>query len=153
MTMDEIWVHSKEIVIVYAGVILITWAFNILAVLIDLWTGIEKARCCGEKVHSHKLRETISKVGDYWRIQLFALMADMLGSLFWDLPYASIVTIIGIMAIEFWSVRENLITKKSAAAKVPEVVAKILSNAANRGVSKEALMAAIADQLESNKEK
>jgi len=104
------------------------WMLMIFAVLIDLWTGVERAKKCGEKVKSKKLRRTILKISEYWRVMLFGLFIDIV--LFVILPYhvpfGSIVFTLACCSIEAKSVIENLRLKKSAAANVPEVVGKIL---------------------------
>lgn len=119
--------YTKTFIVVYAALILFTWIANILAVLIDLWTGIDKAKAKGEPIQSGGLRKTITKVGDYWAVQLFGLMIDIVGSLFWSFPFASMIVGLGILIIECRSVIENLREKKSAAAHLPDVLTQIIA--------------------------
>ena len=49
----------------HLGINLGLWLLVIIAVLIDLWDGVMTARKMGKKIHSHKLRITISKMGEY----------------------------------------------------------------------------------------
>ena len=58
-------------------IILAMWAIMVLAVCIDLWAGTDSAKARGEKIYSGGLRRTFSKLGDYWRIQVMALIFDL----------------------------------------------------------------------------
>lgn len=131
--MEEIALrYTETFIIVYSAVIVNTWLMNLAAVLIDLWEGIRTAQSLGEPIESGKLRKTITKFGEYFRVQLFGLIVDIFGSLFFALPFTSIAIIIGIVAIECISVVENLKRKKSAAAQLPSVIADIIK-AKNNG--------------------
>ncbi|MCL2291235.1 MAG: phage holin family protein [Bacteroidetes bacterium] len=109
------------------------WMLMIFAVLIDLWTGIERAKKCGERLKSNKFRRTLSKISEYWRVMLFGLFIDII--LFVILPYhvpfGSIIFTLACCSIEAKSVIENLKLKKSAAANVPGEVLKILKHLDN----------------------
>ena len=109
-------------------IVLLFWAVMILAVLIDLWTGIEKAKATGMALHSHKLRCTVTKIGEYWRVQLMFLLFDVLALSMgiYALPYASMMGTVAVVAIEVRSVFENLKAKRSAAAEVPEMLLEII---------------------------
>ena len=61
-------------------IILAMWVIMILAVCVDLWAGTDSAKARGEKIYSGGLRRTFSKLGDYWRIQVMALIFDLIGS-------------------------------------------------------------------------
>lgn len=104
------------------------WGFMIFSVAIDLWSGVERARAVGEKPRSDKFRRTISKIGDYWRVLAFALMLDVVGSIlpFYNLPWASVLASIACILIEGKSVLENLQAKKSIAAQLPDLMARLL---------------------------
>lgn len=127
MEVDILSRYTREFVMIYVALILITWLFNVFATLIDLWTGLDKAHAIGEPIKSNLLRRTINKIGDYWKVQAFALMIDTFGSLFWCYPFASMAAGLGIIAIEWKSVIENLKAKKAAAAQLPSVIAQIMS--------------------------
>jgi hypothetical protein len=105
------------------------WIIPVIATLIDLWTGVEAAKARGENIHSQGLRETIKKYGDYWRIQVMAMMIDLVAGLIpqYNLPFASMLVAVSIVAIETRSVIENMRSKKSQAADIPEVAREILN--------------------------
>lgn len=96
----------------------------LFAVLIDLSTGIERAKKCKEKIKSHILRRTISKVVDYYRLLFFGILIDVLGLTFvwYNMPYCTVLVAIGAVLIEAKSVLENYNKMKSAARELPNVV-------------------------------
>lgn len=109
-------------------IILGMWLIMVLSVCVDLWAGINSAKARKEKLYSGGLRRTFSKLGDYWRIQVMALIFDLIGScLSWyGLPYASIVITAAIVIIEGRSVWENERAKKSNVAKLPDAIRAII---------------------------
>lgn len=110
------------------AVIVVCWAFMVLACLIDLWDARKTAILLGEKLESHKYRNTIVKAGDYARVLLFTLMFDALGFLlpFYSLPFATLISTVAILLIEGKSVLEHSAKKKSASASIPEVFRMII---------------------------
>ncbi len=124
--------YTMAFLIGYGTIICVTWLVMVLAVLVDLWTGLDKAKARQEVIHSHLLRYTFVKISDYWRVQVFGIFVDIFGSLWYDVPIASTLIVLGILVIEGRSVIENLHAKKSAAATIPDIIVKII-NAKNRG--------------------
>ena len=112
----------------HMGVSLILWLLVILAVLIDLWDGVYTARVLGVKIHSHKLRVTVRKIGEYWRIMLMGFVFDTVGMLFpfYAWPYASVVICVAITFIEFKSMIEHARKRKSHVAKIPGMLKDII---------------------------
>lgn len=113
------------------GIILICWIFMILSSIVDFWSGTTTAKALGQALMSHGFRRTITKIGDYVRLMLFALMFDILGSLlsFYVIPFATILCTIAVICIEGKSVVENSKRKKAHAADVPDIVKKIVQAA------------------------
>lgn len=113
------------------GIILICWIFMILSSIVDFWSGTTTAKALGQALMSHGFRRTITKIGDYVKLMLFALMFDILGSLlsFYIIPFATILCTIAIIYIEGKSVVENSKRKKAHAADVPDIVKKIVQAA------------------------
>ncbi len=105
------------------------WAVMLIAVLIDMRTGIRRARALGIKPNSHGLKRTFVKLGDYGKVTALFMCIDILAMLFslYVLPYASGISAVGAVMIECWSVRENLRAVKSSAAAIPEVARKLAS--------------------------
>lgn len=118
--------YTIDFITFFAAMIVITWLIMALSVLIDLSTGIEKAKALKQTIDSHNLRRTFTKMGDYWRVQAFGLMIDICGSIWYSVPIASMVIGLSILIIEARSVIENLKQKKSAAANLQGVIEAII---------------------------
>lgn len=123
------WEALKADVIMRIMIVLLCWATMVASSFIDLWSGVDAAKACGEKIQSNGLRRTISKLGDYFRVELFFLMFDGLGSLitWYELPYASMLGALAIIVIEGKSVIENSRKKKSSAADIPDILKQIVN--------------------------
>ena len=113
------------------GIILVCWFFMVVSSIVDFWSGITTAKALGQVLMSHGFRRTVTKIGDYVRLMLFALMFDILGSLlsFYIVPFATILCTIAVIYIEGKSVVENSKRKKAHAADVPDIVKKIVQAA------------------------
>ncbi len=110
------------------GIILVCWFFMVVSSIVDFWSGTTTAKALGQTLMSHGFRRTVTKIGDYVRLMLFALMFDILGSLlsFYVVPFATILCTIAVIYIEGKSVVENSKRKKAHAADVPDIVKKIV---------------------------
>ena len=123
--------HGMTLIFICAVAIL-------LAVLIDLSTGVERAKKCKEKIRSHILRRTISKVVDYYRLLFFGVIIDVLGLAFvwYNMPYCAVVVAVGVVLIEAKSVLENYQKMKSAARDMPAVVKQIIDAVTDKDAEK-----------------
>lgn len=110
----------------------------IAACFIDLWTGIDAAKKNREKICSKALRRTITKVLDYLRVVIFAVLIDVLGLSFtwYIIPYCCVISTLGILIIEGKSVLENFHKKKSSAAKVVDIIETIIECTDNETAEK-----------------
>lgn len=115
-------------IIVRVIIILVCWFFMVVSSIVDFWSGTNTAKALGQPLMSHGFRRTVTKIGDYVRLMLFALMFDILGSLlaFYIAPFATILCTIAIMYIEGKSVVENSKRKRAHAADVPDIVKRIV---------------------------
>jgi len=132
---------------VRAAIVLGCWLFVISSNIIDFWSGTTTAKALGQTLMSHGFRHTITKIGDYVRVMLFALMFDLIGSLFsfYIVPFITILCTIAVMYIEGSSVIENSRRKKAHAADVPEIVHQIVHAAtAEQGLE---LLERISEQI------
>ena len=114
------------------GVVIFTiWLLMIFACLVDFWSGISTSRALKQKINSHGFRKTIDKISDYFKVLLVGLMIDLLGSIFtwYELPYASILFCLAVLAIEGKSVVENAKRKKARAGDIDKVLKEIISAA------------------------
>lgn len=119
-------------------VIFVCCILVIAACLIDLWTGVDAARKNKEKIRSKALRRTVTKIIDYLRVIIFAVLIDVLGLAFpwYAIPYCAVICALGILIIEGKSVLENFNKKKSSAAKVVEVAEAIIECVDNETAEK-----------------
>lgn len=110
----------------------------IVACFIDLWTGVDAARKNKETISSKALRRTVAKIIDYLRVIVFAVLIDVLGLSFpwYSIPYCAVICALGILIIEGKSVLENFNKKKSAAAKVIDVIETIVNCTDNETAEK-----------------
>ena len=117
-----------EYLIIRMAIVLVCWTFIFVANFVDFFSGRNTAKSIGEKIDSKGYRRTFTKLGDYYRVLIFALLFDLIGSLFsfYKLPFATILGSVAVIAIEGASVLENSRRKKSHAADVPEMVKKIV---------------------------
>ena len=111
------------VAIIFACLVLI-----VFACLLDMWTGIDAARINKEKICSRPLRKTGTKIVDYYRLVMFFILIDILGLCFpwYTLPYGAVIGTAGVLFVEGFSVVENLRKKKSHAADVADMAAKIV---------------------------
>lgn len=130
---------------------LVCWSFIILSCLVDFWSGTNTAKALGESLQSHGFRRTIVKIGDYWRVLIFALMFDILGAFlpFYALPFTTILCTVAVICIEARSVIENSSRKKAHAAEVPDMVKQIVEAATSEQGTE--VLRKIANELSKNK--
>lgn len=114
--------------IVRMAIIMICWTFVFIANIIDFWSGRDTAKALGEPIDSKGYRRTFIKIGDYYRVLMFALLFDLIGSLFefYKLPFATLLGSVAVIAIELKSVIENSRRKKSHSAEIPEIIKEIV---------------------------
>ena len=109
-------------------VIFLCFVIVIVAVLIDLYTGIRAAKTLGEPIRSHILRKTIRKTIEYALVVVLGVLIDLLGLPFkwYVMPYAAMLITLSVIIIEGRSVLENLTRMKSPASKIDNVAGDIL---------------------------
>lgn len=112
----------------FVTVIFVMWFLQVLAVMLDFWSGTNTARALGQKLYSNGFRRSFAKLGDYWRVAVMFLLIDIIGSLFawYNLPFATILVTLAVIGIEGRSVWENARAKKSQAAKLPDTIRDII---------------------------
>lgn len=141
-----------DYMLVRMAIVLICWGFVFLANIVDFWAGRSAAKAVGEKVDSKGYRRTFTKVSDYYRVLIFALLFDLIGSLFpfYKVPFGTILGSVAVLAIEGKSVIEKSRKKRSHAADVPEVVKQIIQcSTSSKGKE---IIEQLTKQLENKKE-
>lgn len=122
------------------GVTVIFLCFVVIgvAVLLDLYTGINAAKKTGEKIRSHILRRTIIKIIEYWLVVVFGILIDLLGLSFpwYNIPYAAVIITLCVLLIEGHSLFENLTRAKSPAARIDDVLQDIIEARSGKTAAK-----------------
>lgn len=124
-------IFSFDKAVLFVGVFLAASLLVIAAVMLDLWDGVYTARRTGERVHSHKLRVTIAKVSEYWRLLLIGFLADCLGFLFsfYFLPFMALLFGAGLIVVEILSMFEHARRRKSHLTDLPDIISDIIGAA------------------------
>lgn len=118
-----------------------------------MWTGIDAARVNKEPISSRALRKTVTKIIDYLRVLVFAVLIDVLGLCFtwYVIPYCAILATLGVLLIEFRSVIENSKKKRSQAGEIVDIVSQIIKCASDKDA--EELIKIIRKEQENDKAK
>lgn len=107
------------------------------AIMLDFSTGVSKARALKQKVYSGGLRKSFIKLRDYLSVFYFGIVVDVAVNIVWQpKPIGIIVVCVSACAVELISVIENLKMKKSSAAKMPEMISKIVEVKDAEGAAK-----------------
>lgn len=134
--MDTVVTLDK--VLLFAGVFLAVCILVIIAIMLDLWDGVYTAKKTGQRIHSHKLRVTISKMSEYWRFLLIGFLVDCLGVFFnfYALPFVVVLFGVGLIVVEAKSMFEHARRRKSHIKELPELVTEIVNAATTKDAEK-----------------
>lgn len=115
-------------IILFLGVFLGVSILVIFAIMLDLWDGVHTAKRLHERLHSHKLRVTISKMSEYWRFILIGFLIDCIGIIFsfYIIPYITVLFGVGLIIVEIRSMFEHAKRRKSHATELPEILKSIV---------------------------
>lgn len=129
---------SKEKLYLFLGVFLTVCLIVIVAIMLDLWDGVHTAKKTNQKVHSHKLRVTISKMSEYFRFMMIGFLVDCIGMLFsfYALPFVVLVFGVGLIIVEAKSMFEHASRRKSHARKLPQIIQSIIDCAQDKDAHK-----------------
>lgn len=119
---------------IYLGVCLVV----IGAIMLDLWDGVHTARVTHQRVHSHKLRVTIEKMGEYWRFIMIGFLVDCVGFIFswYILPFVAVLFGAGLIVVEIRSMFEHAKRRKSQAKALPDIIKSIIECAHEKDAKK-----------------
>lgn len=87
--------------------VIIMWIIVLIAIIIDLISGLRKASQLGEIHTSYGFRRSVTKMVQYYGLMCFALMFDILSSLVVSIPYFSMLASFFLVFIEAKSVFEK----------------------------------------------
>lgn len=105
------------------------WAVMIFAVLIDLWDRVMTQRRLKRQVTSHRLRKTVNKILEYWRLLLIGFLVDSALLIFswYIVPYVSVALTIGLVAVEAKSMWEHALERRSGTLGLMDVANAIVN--------------------------
>ncbi len=130
MKMFEIIDTTK--IMLFVGIFLAISILVVIAIMLDLWDGVHTARVTKQRVHSHKLRDTIAKMSEYWRFIIIGFLIDCLGCIFafYFMPFVAVLFGAGLIIIEIKSMIEHAKRRKSHCAELPGIL-KAIRDCAN----------------------
>lgn len=119
---------STDKIYLFLGIFLAVCIFVIGAIMLDLWDGVHTAKVTNQRVHSHKLRVTIDKMGEYWRFIMIGFLVDCIGMFFsfYLLPFMSVLFGVGLIAVETKSMFEHARKRKSHTEELPNIIKSII---------------------------
>lgn len=88
-------------------VVAVMWGLVAIAITIDLFSGVRKAKERGELSTSYGFKQTVSKVVLYYTFMLFAFLMDCIGTFFYPLPFVTFIASFFLIFIEGKSVLEK----------------------------------------------
>ena len=122
--LQEDWHRLKSL-----SLILVIFYFCILmAILLDLASGIDRAKRNKEVRTSYGLRRTIYKVRDYFSVIMLFTIADVVASVWFTMPFFTAIGTISLVFIEAKSVYENKKGLNKGIKDLPDVLLQILKN-------------------------
>lgn len=121
LTLDKLYL--------FLGVFLAVCILVIIAIMLDLWDGVHTAKKTNQRVHSHKLRVTITKMSEYWRFILIGFLVDCIGMFFpfYPMPFVATIFGVGLIVVEAKSMFEHASRRKSHITEVPKIIDDIIA--------------------------
>lgn len=119
---------------IHVAVSVVLWVLVIAAIMLDLWDGVYTAKVTHQRIHSHKLRVTVDKISEYWRLMLIGFIIDTIGVLFpvYAFPYLSILFCVGLIGVEAKSMFEHAKRRKSKAIEAKDIIKTIIACATEK---------------------
>lgn len=89
------------------AVVAIMWLLVAVAIVIDLFSGVRKAKERGELRTSYGFKQTVNKVVLYYAFMSFAFLMDCIGTFFYPLPFVTFIAAFFLIFIEAKSMLEK----------------------------------------------
>lgn len=109
-------------------VLVVLYSCVFVAVLIDLYFGVRRAKRLKIVRTSYGYRRTITKLTSYFGLMIMLSIADVAASVIFNMPYFTVVGAIGIVAVEGKSVFENIRKEDKNVEEVQKVLLKLFEN-------------------------
>lgn len=123
----ETFLHIEKCRLFFS-LLLVVCILVITAIMLDLWDGVHTAKITNQRIHSHKLRVTISKISEYFRFIMIGFLVDCLGFVFdfYLLPFVALLFGAGLIAVEAKSMFEHANRRKSHTTELPTIIKSIM---------------------------
>lgn len=122
----------------FFSLLLVICILVISAIMLDLWDGVHTAKITNQRIHSHKLRVTISKISEYFRFIMIGFLVDCLGFFFdfYLLPFVALLFGAGLIAVEAKSMFEHANRRKSHTTELPTIIKSIMDCVSEKDAKK-----------------
>lgn len=128
--LEGLLIHHQKFML-FAGIFLAISIFVVFAIILDLWDGVHTAKVTKERVHSHKFRDTLAKMSEYWRFIIIGFLIDCIGCIFnfYLIPFVAVLFGTGLILIEIKSMFEHAKKRKSSTTDLPLILKRIVEAA------------------------
>jgi hypothetical protein len=122
--LNQDWQHIKML----SAILVILYSCVLVSVLIDLFFGVKRARKLKIARTSYGFRRTITKLTGYFGLMMLLTMADIVASIVFQMPYFTLIGVLGIISVEGKSVFENIKSENKHIEEIPPLLLKLLEN-------------------------
>ena len=134
---SEIFLNIEQIeqhLYIHLSISVLLWVLVVGAIMLDLWDGLYTARVLKKAIHSKKLRITVNKICEYWRLLLIGFILAKIGVMFpiYAYPFLSMLFAIGLIVVELKSMFEHAKERKSKTLEVSEIMQMIVKCASEK---------------------
>ena len=109
-------------------ILVIFYAAVLVAIFVDLVSGVDRAKREGMKRCSDGFKRTIYKIKDYYSMLLLFTIIDVVASIWFTLPFFTAVGTIAIIFVEGKSVYENKRGLNKGIRDLPDALRQILKS-------------------------
>lgn len=121
---EQNWVRLKSL----ALILVVFYVCILIAIFVDLCSGVERSKRQGELRTSYGFRQTIYKIKDYYSVIMLFTLADIVASVWFTMPFFTALGTIGMVFIEAKSVYENKKDLSKGIKDLPHALLHILKN-------------------------
>lgn len=111
-----------------AFVLIVFYSCILIAISIDLLSGLERAKREGNIRTSHGFKQTLYKIKDYYSIIILFTIIDVVASLWFSLPFFTAIGTIAIIFVEGKSVYENKRGLNKGVRDLPDALRQVLKS-------------------------
>lgn len=106
-------------------ILLIFYVCVLIAIFLDLFAGVDRARREGKLRTSDGFKRTLYKVRDYYTIIVLFTILDVIASIWFSLPFFTAIGTMAIVLVEGKSIYENKKNINKGIRDLPEAISQI----------------------------